>query len=89
MTEDKKPEIEFPCYFPLKAIGDDVETYQQFVVDTIAKYCDSIQHEKITNRLSNGGKYLAVTVPFTAENREQLDHIYQDLSDDKRTKYLL
>lgn len=87
--EEKKLEIEFPCYFPLKAIGDDIETYRQFVVDTVAKYCNTIMDDKISTRLSNGGKYIAVTVPFTAENRKQLDNIYQALSDDKRTKYLI
>jgi putative lipoic acid-binding regulatory protein len=91
MTEEetKKPEIEFPCYFPLKAIGNDVENYRDFVVRVVGQHCDSIQEERITTRLSNGGKYIAVTVPFTAISRQQLDTIYQQLSDDPHTVYLL
>ncbi len=87
--EEKKPEIEFPCYFPLKAIGDDVENYRESVLNIVAEHSDTIQKEHITTRLSNGGKYIAVTIPFTAVSREQLDTIYQKLSDLKHTKYLL
>lgn len=89
MEEEKKPEIEFPCYFPLKAIGDDVKNYRENVLKIVAEHSDTIQEEHITTRLSNGGKYIAVTVPFTAISREQLDAIYQKLSDLKSTKYLL
>ncbi len=88
-TEQTKPEIEFPCNFPLKAIGDDVENYRDFVVDVIGQHCDTIQEENITTRLSNGGKYIAVTVPFTAVSRAQLDAIYQQLSENAHTRYLL
>jgi len=38
----------------------------------------------VTTRPSQGGKYLAVTVTFVAESREQLDAIYQELSGHKR-----
>lgn len=87
--EEQKLEIEFPVYFPLKAIGENAEPYKQFVIDTVASHTDRIQYEDISTRLSRGGKYLAVTVPFTAESREQLDTIYRILSADKRTKYLI
>ncbi len=89
LEEEEKPEIVFPVYFPLKAIGENSDPYRQFVIDTVAAHTDTIQYEHINTRLSSGGKYLAVTVPFTAENRDQLDNIYRTLSADNRTKYLI
>jgi putative lipoic acid-binding regulatory protein len=35
-------------------------------------------------RPSSGGKYLSVTVTFEATSKDQLDAIYQDLTDHER-----
>ncbi|HEY4723266.1 MAG TPA: DUF493 domain-containing protein [Anaerolineae bacterium] len=43
----------------------------------------------MTSRTSNGGKYLSVTATFIADSREQLDGLYQELSDHARVLMLL
>lgn len=81
--------LEFPCAFSIKAIGEDVDDYLQFVTDTVAGIVGELDQEEITTRLSNGNKYLAVTVPFTARDREQLNAVYQALSQDARTRFVV
>ncbi len=84
----EKPVLEFPCPFSIKAIGEDRDDYQQFVIDTMLA-CGVIEMGKITSRVSTKNKYLAVTVPFTAQSREQLDAIVHALNQDFRTCYII
>ena len=65
--------------FPLKAIGRNDGEFEGFVVSVVQTHAPSSAHT-VTTRLSQGGKYLAVTVTFVAESREQLEAIYQELS---------
>lgn len=88
MTADE-PILEFPCPFSVKSIGEDVDDYRQFVIDTIAGIVGELDQGEITTRLSNGNKYLAVTVPFTAQDREQLNAVYQALNQDSRTRFVI
>jgi len=81
--------IKFPFYIPLKAIGKDQDNYVQFVVDTISEFIVDLNLEEVSIKPSNGGKYIAVTVPFTAQSRTQLDDIYRKLNQDPRTKWLI
>ncbi len=81
--------LEFPCPFSVKSIGEDADDYRQFVIDTVAGIVGELDQEGITTRLSNGNKYLAVTVPFTAQDREQLNAVYHALSQDGRTRFVV
>jgi uncharacterized protein len=69
--------------FPLKAIGLNGDDFEGFVVAVVHTHAPLSAHT-VTTRLSQGGKYLAVTVSFVAESREQLDAIYQELSNSGR-----
>jgi putative lipoic acid-binding regulatory protein len=84
----EKPVLEFPCSFSIKVIGEDWDDYQQFVIDTMHA-CGVTELGKITSRVSTKNKYLAVTVPFTAQSREQLDTIAYALNQDIRTCYII
>ncbi len=81
--------LTFPCAFSIKSIGEDVDDYRQFVIDTIAGIVGELDQGEISMRLSNGNKYLAVTVTFTAQDREQLNSVYQALNQDARTRFVI
>jgi putative lipoic acid-binding regulatory protein len=51
--------------------------------------CGVIEFGKVSSRVSTKNKYLAVTVPFTAQSREQLDAIAYALNQDIRTCYII
>ncbi len=87
MTEDSL--LEFPCEFPLKAIGREPETFEAFVVEIVRKHVPALDASLTTSRLSNGGKYLAVTVTFTAESKAQLDALYTELGSHKQRVVML
>jgi uncharacterized protein len=80
MTLTRQSLLEFPCSFPLKVIGKNVETFELNVMSVMLKYLPDAIPTHCTRRLSTGSKYLALTISFMAESQEQLDAIYRELS---------
>ena len=80
--------LEFPAEFPLKAIGTG-DDFEAWVVEVVRKHVPDLGQQSTTSRLSSAGKYLAVTVTFTARSQAQLDDIYRELSQDPRVRMLL
>ena len=79
-------EIAFPCTFPLKVMGLNEQDYPGFVLAVGQKYVQGLDQSSIKTRLSKNGKYIAVTMTFLAQNREQIDNIYLELNASERTK---
>lgn len=74
-------EMEFPCVFPIKAMGNAAEDFDAVVVSIVRRHAPDIAEGAVKTRASAGGKYLSVTVTIHATSRAQLDAIYQDLVD--------
>jgi putative lipoic acid-binding regulatory protein len=85
----KKNVFEFPCPFPIKVFGQDQDNFEAFVLSIVQRHVSELGPEAVTTRPSRDGKYVAVTVTFTAENLEQLDALYLDLSGQQRILMLL
>ena len=81
MTDTEESLFEFPCEFPIKAMGKADCELDITVVKIIRRHAPDISEGKIHTRDSKQGNYTAVTVIVTATSREQLDAIYQDLVD--------
>ena len=81
--------FEFPCPFPIKVFGHDQDNFEEFVVSIVQRHIPQLGTDAVTTRPSRDGKYVAVTVTFTAENLEQLDALYLDLSGQQRILMLL
>jgi len=75
---DQSP-LQFPCTFPIKAMGLASDTFDALVVGIVRRHAPDLGEAAVTVRPSAGGKYLAVTVTIQAYSRAQLDAIYQDL----------
>ncbi|MGR9106649.1 MAG: YbeD family protein [Gammaproteobacteria bacterium] len=72
--------LEFPCKFPIKALGPNCADFDIHVIEIIRRHSPDISEGAVKSRLSHGGKYVSVTVTITAQSKRQLDAIYQDLS---------
>lgn len=73
--------LEFPCQFPIKAMGKSRDDFDAIVVEIIRRHVDDIREGAVTTRPSRAGTYTSVTVVIEATSREQLDAIYQGLTD--------
>lgn len=75
--EQKNSEQElwqFPCQFVFKAMAFAVEGVEDEIVSAIQKHIPGDYTPKLNP--SKTGKYVAVTVTFTATSKQQLDEIY-------------
>lgn len=80
MTTTRASLLEFPCHFPLKVIGKNEETFELQVMRIMQKYVVEADTAHCQRRLSAGSKYLALTISFMAQDQEQLEAIYCELS---------
>lgn len=72
--------LKFPCEFPIKAFGVSRADFDSLVVEIVRRHAPNLGDSAVASRPSRGGKYTSVTVTVQAENKAQLDAIYQDLT---------
>jgi len=73
--------LEFPCTFPVKAMGRNDEGFEDLVTKIILAHAEPVAGVPVTTNASSSGSYLSVTVTIEAVSKAQLDRIYQDLTD--------
>ena len=84
MTTEQDTLLEFPCRFPIKAMGKDEDEFVAHVLNLVTPHFPEISEDDIRTRSSNGGKYISVTITVTATSKLQLDAIYYALTDSDR-----
>ena len=73
--------LEFPCKFPVKAMGRSEDGFEAMVTNIILTHAEVYMGEVITINPSSSGNFVSVTVTIEARSKTQLDQIYQDLTD--------
>jgi hypothetical protein len=73
--------LKFPCKFPVKAMGRDEDDFEALVTGIILAHAEMYVGEQVTINPSGSGKFISVTVTIEALSKDQLDRIYQDLTD--------
>ena len=81
---DEESLLEFPCRFPIKAFGAAEEDFDSLVLSLVRRHAPDLSDSTVRKRLSNGGRYMSVTVTINATSREQLDAIYRELTAESR-----
>ena len=73
--------FEFPCQFPIKAMGKNIADFDAIVVAIVRQHVDDLKESAVKSRMSKGDKFISVTVTIEATSKKQLDAIYQGLTD--------
>ena len=89
MDNKEQSPFDFPCRFPIKVMGKHREGFPAHVMSLIGAHVDVIADEDVSIRPSSKGKFVSVTITFTAESREQLDSIYRTLTASERILFVL
>jgi putative lipoic acid-binding regulatory protein len=79
VAEVDPPKIEFPCDYPIKVLGHNVEDYESIVLAVFELHAPGFSSERITRRASSGDKFIAITVHITATGKSQLEALHIDL----------
>lgn len=80
--------IEFPADIAVKAMGLNEDNFEAFISALISPLLQQ-QPVTFTTLPSKGGKYLSVSIRFTATSLEQLHSIYAALRAEARVLYTL
>lgn len=72
--------FEFPCQFPIKAMGKNTLELDILVVEIVRRHVPDINEGAVKTRPSKDGNFLAVTVFIEATSKQQIDAIYMDLT---------
>lgn len=88
-VQGKESLIEYPSQFPIKVMGLNVEGLVAAITHIARSADPAFDASTIELRESKGGKYLGVTITVTATSRQQLDALYQSLSDHPMVKVVL
>ncbi|MGA9851382.1 MAG: DUF493 domain-containing protein [Gammaproteobacteria bacterium] len=62
-------------------MGRETPEFHDAVAAILTQHVAPIESLKVTKQPSSEGRFVSVTVTFTAVNREQLDALYQALTD--------
>ncbi len=89
MSNEQETLLEFPCQFPIKAMGLAADDFDALVVGIIRRHVPDLGEGAVKSRASSNGKYVSVTVTITAESKDQLDRIYVDLTRHERVMTVL
>lgn len=89
MENEQESPFKFPCAYPIKAIGHYADDFADIVLEILQRHDPELDAGTLEKRTSNGGRYLSVTVTFTAQSREHLEAIYAELKGHERVLYLI
>lgn len=78
---DHETLLEFPCRFPIKAMGRNGGDFESVVTEIVLRHASLYPGDEIRLQPSAERNFLSVTVTIEALSKEQLDRIYQDLTD--------
>ncbi|HKS93861.1 MAG TPA: DUF493 domain-containing protein [Gammaproteobacteria bacterium] len=79
---NRNPSLKFPVEFPVKIMGRDTHEFHAAVAAILAEHVAPMESLNVTRQASSAGRFVSLTVSFTAESRAQLDALYRALSGD-------
>lgn len=81
MTESESDKLlKFPCSFPIKMMGRADDGFHDIAVRLVEQHVGKVAADAVQTSASKQGNFLSVTVTIDAQSQEQLDDIYNDLS---------
>jgi putative lipoic acid-binding regulatory protein len=87
MSDDKA--LQFPCRFPIKVMGKQSSGMEEIALALIGEHVADIAADDVQTRPSSNGRFVSVTITVTAESQQQLDAIYQSLTDHEAVLFAL
>lgn len=84
MSNPDKPLLEFPCRFPIKAMGKADPDFEMLVLDIVRAHVFNLSAADVKRNQSAQSNYLSVTIEIEAQSQEQIDNIYRCLTAEPR-----
>lgn len=85
----KESPLEFPCDFPIKALGRRGEDFPTLITEIVRHHAPDLDESRLRVQESRHNRYQSVTVTIRATSRGQLDAIYRELTAHERVMMAL
>ncbi len=85
----EKAELKFPCDFPISIMGLNVPEYKESIFAILKKHVPEVTEDSLRTSYSANKKYCSLKTRFTAQSREQMDALYQELTSNELVKWVL
>lgn len=89
MTNHEAGEPIYPCWFPIKVIGENTENLKTVIVEVMSSFGEVIRPDEMERTHSKNEKYLSITFKIVARSREHIEQIYSELNAQKEVKMVL
>ena len=73
--------MDYPCSFTIKTMGLADTNFEIIALEIIMRHAPEVGEHSMKSKLSKTNKFISVSISLTAQNKQQMDAIYQDLSD--------
>lgn len=80
--------LTFPCHFPVKVMGKNTKQFIQELQEVCLKHFPNLEKE-CTLTYSNNNNYVSISVTVYAENKQQLDALYREITQHPDVKMAL
>lgn len=87
--EERKPQLEYPCAYPIKVMGLDEDDFATHVLAIVRRHDAELREESISYRSSANGKYLSVSVTITATGPAHIQALFEELKASGRVAMVL
>jgi len=81
--------MEFPCEFPVKVMGANTAEFEAAIVMISRQHIPDLGEGAISSAESRTGKYVSITITFTATSKPQIDNLYRALNAHSDVKFVL
>ncbi|OIO73164.1 MAG: hypothetical protein AUJ57_04860 [Zetaproteobacteria bacterium CG1_02_53_45] len=81
--------LTFPCRFPIKVMGTNSADFENEIVVITRRHVPDLGEGSVKSRPSSSGKYLSVTITFTATSKAQIDDLYRAINAHPAVKMVL
>ena len=75
LDSNKRPEIAYPCEWPYKIIGNNVDK----ILEAIENAVSGLKYDVTSSNISKNGNYYSLNLTLTVPNEVVRDLIYQKL----------
>lgn len=73
--------LSFPCHITVKAMGHGDQDLHRTVMAILNEHMARVEEDTLKITPSRTGKYVSVSIRVWAEERAQMDRVYQALTD--------
>jgi len=79
-SDSEESLLNFPCELPVKVLGPNVPAFRTEAKDIVRRHYAGLRDAAISEQHSRNDAYLSLTFVVNAQNREEVDALYRELS---------